>query len=189
MECPKNHIEHYTVLDNDGTVISKGARLHLVHHKNERKDGHLILPLADSIVDVLDMMEKASKHLAQDCPTIFMKPSKRLPFDDAYFSQYCTSALSFGNRTSTATNMRHEFASWFRDFNSSQAASNNMQDDLEEAAATMMGNKPPSWDAAYDDKARIRPMEKVLAVYPAFKAWVMNEYATKRQQVPRDPHA
>lgn len=191
-KCPKNHIEHYQVEDEDGNIISKEAKLHIVHHKNERKDGHIILQMPPSMVEVLDILEKASLHLAPDCPTIFCKTWAKVPFEEQYFSQYACSALTFDSKKrSTATGMRHEFVSKFRDFQSTRASTHKEQEELEEGAAMMMGNRPPSWNATYDDKVAMRPMEKVLAVYPAFKAWVLQEHeqASKRRKVARDPLA
>lgn len=186
-DCLKNHIVHYDI--KHGSTTTPMANIHIHHHKNERRDGGVVMPVAQGLVEPLAMLEKASTMLAPNCPTIFFKPSLKVPYSEEYFSMASTSALSFDNLRCTATNMRHEFSTNWRDFQEAQATSNNQVDMLEGAAATMMGNKPPSWDAAYDDKAASRPMQQVLATYPAFKAWVKSEAAAKKRCLPRNPHA
>ena len=186
-DCPKNHIEHFEVVD--GETITKGAKLHLVHHKNEKRDGTLVLSVTPGLVDTLEMMEKASKFLAPNCPTLLFLTGLKTPFTDSYFSTVCTGALSWDGHKCTATDMRHEFSTLWRDFEDSQLGSSSQQQQLEVAAATHMGNRPASWDVAYDDKADSRAMERMLAKYPAFVAWVKAQHASKRQHRARDPTA
>lgn len=71
VDCPKNHIIHF-----ESTVAGSSTSVHqasfcLVHHKNERRDGKLVLPVASDLVGPLALLEKAAKELAPDCPTLF----------------------------------------------------------------------------------------------------------------------
>lgn len=186
--CPKNHIIHLEEEDHEGN-ITKTAKWHFVHHKNERRDGSLTLPMGLDMVEVVEMMEKASKYLAPDCPSLLCGFGTKRPFDDAPFSQFCTKVMSQDYKHTTATQMRHAFSTLHRDWQLSRGASQEAVDEEEVAAAALMGNRPASWDATYDERARVRPMERVLAGYPAFKAWVKAKHAHKKQQRPRDPTA
>lgn len=69
VDCPKNHIEHYdeVVEDGDTTTTTKCAKLHFVHHKNERRQGAATLPVASEVVGVLTLLEQASRHLKILC--------------------------------------------------------------------------------------------------------------------------
>ena len=58
---------------------------------------------------------------------------------------------------------------------------------VEAAVAHMMGNTSAAWDATYDVGVRRRALERVLALWPSFKAWVQAEAAKQSQQVPRNP--
>lgn len=108
--------------------------------------------------------------------------------EDTYFSNHCTKVLSIGGHHCTATDMRHAFSTAWRDFLLVRGGG-QVDQELEAAAAALMGNKPASWDACYDDKARARPWTKMMALYPAFRAWVKAEHASKRQEQARDPLA
>lgn len=190
-DCPKNHIVHFDVEmeDEDGTTTTiKGAKLHLEHHKNERKQGPAIIPLPSQMVEVVTLLEQASQHLAPDCPTLFFNQSGQ-PYSGPHISIDARGVLSIGSTKCTATDMRHEFSTSWRDFMDS--ASGQVEDMLarhvEGAAAYMMGNSSAAWDATYDDNMRSRAKERVLILYPKFKEFVMAEASKRRQVRPRNP--
>lgn len=191
--CPKNHIVHYEVVvqNEDGsTTTTKGAKLHLEHHKNERRQGTAIIPLPAFMVEVVTLMEQASVHLAPGCPTLFFNKSGQ-PYSGPYISIAAKDVLSLGNTQCTATDMRHEFSTNWRDFMDS--ASGQVVDmvarHVEGAAAYMMGNSSAAWDATYDDNMRSRAKERVLLLYPKFQEFVMAEASKKKQIRPRNPHS
>lgn len=191
--CPKNHIVHFDVVveNEDGsTTTTKGAKLHLEHHKNERKQGPATIPLPSAMVDVVTLLEQASLYLAPRCPTLFFNEGGD-PYSGPYISTAAKDVLSLGNTKCTATDMRHEFTTSWRDFMDS--ASGQVVDMLarhvEGAAAYMMGNSSAAWDATYDDNMRSRAKERVLLLYPKFQEFVKAEAAKKRQVRPRNPHS
>lgn len=192
-DCPKNHFVHYDVVveNEDGiTSTSKGAKLHLEHHKNDRKHGPVIIPLPAIMVEVVTLLEQASQHLAPDCPTLFHNQSGQ-PYSGPHISIAAKDVLTIGTTKCTATDMRHEFSTNWRDFMDS--ASGQVVDMLtrhvEDAAAFMMGNSSASWDATYDDNVRSRAKERVLMLYPKFQEFVMAEAGKRKQIRPRNPHA
>ncbi len=192
-ECPKNHIHHFeVVVDNgDGTTsTTKGARLHLEHHKNSRKLGAAIIPLPDAMVEVVSLMERASHHLAPGCPTLFCNKSGG-PLVGPHISIVAKDLLSMGNMKCTATDMRHEFSTNWRDFMDSVSGQllGMVASHVEGAAAFMMGNSSASWDATYDDNMRTRAKDRVLKLYPKFQEFVVAEAKKKKQVRPRDPTA
>ncbi|KAI3426834.1 hypothetical protein D9Q98_006781, partial [Chlorella vulgaris] len=190
-DCPKNHIEHFEEVVEEGTntTTTMCARLHFVHHKNERRQGPAILPVAPEVVEVLTVLEQASRHLAPQAPTIFFSSTKT-----AYSSEYCSQigkvALTVGSTPCTAMDMRHEFSTSWRDFVDHVPTSvlQMLGSQVEAAAAYLMGNTPSAWDAVYDDNLRTRAKEKVLKLYPTFVEYVLAEAAKRRQQRPRNPH-
>ena len=192
-ECPKNHIVHYDVEveEEDGTTTTiKGAKLHLEHHKNERKQGPAIIPLPPKMVEVVTMLEQASVFLAPECPTLFFNKAGN-PHSGPHISIVAKDVLSIGTLRCTATDMRHEFSTSWRDF--MDCANGQVEDMLarhvEGAAAYMMGNSSAAWDATYDDNMRSRAKERVLILYPKFKEFVMAEASKRRQVRPRNPHS
>jgi len=192
-ECPKNHIQHYEIVveNEDGsTNTTKGAKLHLEHHKNERKHGVAIIPLPPPMVEVVTLLEKASMHLAPECPTLFFN-QKGQPYSGPHISIAAKDVLSLGSIKCNATDMRHEFSTNWRDFMDS--ASGQVVDmlarDVEGAAAYMMGNSSAAWDATYDDNMRSRAKERVLLLYPKFQEYVLAEASKRKQVRPRNPHS
>lgn len=190
-DCPKNHIQHYEVVvqNHDGsTTTTKGATFHFVHHKNERRLGPAIIPVAPETVEVLALLEQASKHLAPDCPTLWFNQTLD-PYTTDYWSQAGAKALSMGNTHCTARDMRHEFSTKWRDFMGSVTGQllDIMATHLEGAAAFMMGNTSAAWDATYDDNIRSRAKERVLKLYPKFQEFVKREAAMQRQHRSRNP--
>lgn len=191
VDCPKNHIEHYdeVVEDGDTTTTTKCAKLHFVHHKNERRQGAATLPVASEVVDVLTLLEQASRHLAPQAPTIFFSSNKSAYSSD-YWSQIGKAALSVGGTPCTARDMRHEFSTCWRDFvdHVPNSVLQMLGSQVEAAAAYLMGNTPAAWDAVYDDNMRTRAKDKVLKLYPKFVEYVQAEAAKKKQHRPRNPH-
>ena len=190
-ECPKNHFVHYEEVVEDGgtTTTTKCAKLNFVHHKNERRQGPAILPVAPEVVEVLTLLEQASKHVAPDAPTIFFS-SNKAAYSSDYWSQIGKAALSEGGTPCTARDMRHEFSTCWRDFvdHVPNSVLQMLGSQVEAAAAYLMGNTPAAWDAVYDDNMRTRAKDKVLKLYPKFVEYVQAEAAKKKQQRPRNPH-
>ncbi|KAL4855398.1 hypothetical protein ACK3TF_003947 [Chlorella vulgaris] len=191
-DCPKNHIEHFEEVVEEGTTTTTTtmcARLHFVHHKNERRQGPAILPVAPEVVEVLTMLEQASRHLAPQAPTIFFS-SNKTAYSSEYWSQIGRAALTVGSTPCTARDMRHEFSTSWRDFvdHVPNSVLQMLGSQVEAAAAYLMGNTPAAWDAVYDDNMRARAKEKVLKLYPKFVEYVLAEAARRRQQRPRNPH-
>lgn len=190
-ECSKNHFEHYEHEEEiDGTItITKHAKIHFVHHKNERKAGPAIIPVAPEMVDVLIMLEQAANHLAPNCPTIWSS-SMKMPYGDEYWSHIGKGVLTDGDTPCTARDMRHEFSTWWRNFIDHAPASvlQMLGNQVEEAAAYLMGNTTSAWDATYDDNIRTRAKDRVIKLYPKFVEYVKAEAAKKKQMRPRNPH-
>lgn len=192
VECPKNHFMHFEVVveNEDGTTTTtKGAKLHLEHHKNDRKHGPAIIPLPATMVEVVTLLEQASQHLAPDCPTMFHS-QKGEPFSGPHISIAAKDVLSLGSTKCTATDMRHEFSTNWRDFMDSGNGQvvDMLTRHVEDAAAFMMGNSSAAWDATYDDNVRSRAKERVLLLYPKFQEFVMAEASKRKQIRPRNPH-
>ena len=190
-DCPKNHIIHHddTVVEGATTTTTKCAKFHFVHHKNERRQGAVILPVAPKVVELLTLLEQASKYLAPQAPTLYFS-SNKTPYSSDYWSQIGKRALSAGGTPCTARDMRHEFSTSWRDFvdHVPNSVLQMLGSQVEAAAAFLMGNTPDAWDAVYDDNMRTRAKEKVLKLYPKFVEYVQAEAALKRQQRPRNPH-
>ena len=172
------------------THITKHAKIIFVHHKNQRKTGAAITPVANDMVGVLNLLEQASSHLAPNCPTIWFSIQKKKPYGDEYWSHVGMGVLTDGAITCTARDMRHEFATHWRNF-VGQAPATVLQmlgQQMEAAAASLMGNTPSAWDATYDDDIMIRAKERVIKLYPKFVEYVKTEAAKKKQIRPRNPH-
>lgn len=192
--CVKNHVEHYEEECTDPLTgektTTKAARLKCIHHKNERRDqgGVATLPCAPQLVLPLELLERAAKHIGPQCPTLFQSIHMQ-PYSEPYFSQVASAALSLGSQHVTATDMRHEFCTAWRDFlDSIQVALLGLGSNLAEAAAaSLMGNSPSSWDATYDDNRRLRAMDRIISMYPRFRQFVEAEHAKKKRQRPRNP--
>lgn len=134
------------------------------------------------------MMEKASHFLAPHSISLLFNRHKR-PHSKEHFSLDTTTLLSPKNMHTTATDIRHLFTEVFRDFLEAHDGVHGETTMLEGAAAHLMGNSPSSWDKAYDAKAKMRPILKVLALYPSFKAWVMDQARRDKGKRPRNPLA
>ena len=194
--CPKNHIEHFTLeeVEPDGTTTHvKCAKVWFKHHKNARRDGMVCLLTTPELVPVLDMVEKAHAHLVEPeagsrrCPALFLNSFMMPHQSDASFSQYCTKALSHPGQHVTANAMRHAFSTNWRDFFDHTKGIQVVTKELEEGAAHLMGNRPPSWDATYDNHHKTRAMAKAVKLYPQFSEWVREQAKLKRKVVPRNP--
>lgn len=193
--CSKNHVEHIVEEARDsetGEVITtKLAKLKFIHHKNEKKDKHgpATLPLSPGMVEAFEVLEKAARHFAPHCPTLFSSINKET-YSEPYFSQYSKQVLSSSDTQVRATDMRHEFSTAWRDFmdNPGTAVQGISTTIVEGAAAHLMGNSSAAWDATYDDHMRTRALDRIIAMYPRFREFVKGEHARKRQQRPRDPH-
>jgi len=155
--------------------------------QNEGKWGAITIPLPPFMVGVLEMMEKASHHLAPKCPTIIFTPSKAPYLEDAAFSQLTTSLLSINGKHATAMDMRHQFITSFEDFRVAHPEVFAQGSLLREAVARWMGNSTSTWAKAYDSKAKSRAMEEVATVYPTFQDWVRAQARRAKSKRPRNP--
>lgn len=194
--CPKNHIKHTTmeliIPETEELEQTLQSQLELKHHKNSGRRGLDVVPMAQAMVEPLNQLEQAARVLAKssNCPTLFFsKGPPPAPYSEGYFSQVATGLLSTPRQHTTANALRHMFSTQFRNFRSSQVArQEQLEVELEEAAAALMGNSPPAWDATYDDAAQLRKKLKVLEEYPKFKEWVKAQAALHKQVKPRNPH-
>lgn len=100
LECPKNHIEHFTVQQEaeDGQVAAtERATVSWAHHKNEHKDGMVVHPVNQPLVEVLKLLEQASHHLQPGSASMWFNLSGEA-YSREYWSQICTAALSYGGQ-------------------------------------------------------------------------------------------
>ena len=131
-------------------IATKCAKLHFVHHKNERRQGAATLPVASEVVGVLTLLEQASRHLAPEAPTIFFSSNKSAYSSD-YWSQIGKAALSVGGTPCTARDMRHEFSTCWRDFvdHVPNSVLQMLGSQVEAAAAYLMGNTPAACECRF----------------------------------------
>lgn len=155
--------------------------------QNEGKWGGIAIPLPPSMVELFEVMEKASHHLAPTCPTLIFTPSKAPYMEDCAFSQLTTSLLSIHGKHATALDMRHQFITAFEDFKVAHPEMFTKGSTLVEAVARWMGNSTTTWARAYDAKALSRSMEEVASVYPTFQEWVRTQARRAKTKRPRDP--
>lgn len=171
------------------------AKVWFKHHKNERRDGTVCLLTTPELVPLLDMLEKAHAFLVEPepmsrkCAAIFTNSYMKPHQSDASFSMFCTKALSYGGQKVTANAMRHAFSTSWRDFFDHTKGIQLVTRELEDGAAHVMGNRPPSWDATYDNNKKTRAMAKAIKLYPNFIEWVKEQAKLKKQVVPRNPLA
>lgn len=181
--CPKNHFEYYH--DNNGYHVD----FKMVHYKNDSTKGQATLPLAPKLLEKLVLLEKGRRAVFPKSPTLFHKFDGS-PFAAPYFSIYCAKLLCFKGRTFHAIAMRHIFATSLRDFSNSPKSKllQRAIDELEVDCATMMGNKPPSWDAAYDDGSTLsRKISLAISHWADFEAFVKASHELIKSRVPFDP--
>ncbi len=162
--------------------------VHSMCLQNEGKWGSITIPLPPFMVEVMEVMEKASHHLAPKCPTLIFTPTNKAPYlEDGAFSQLTTSLLSIHGKHASALDMRHQFITAFEDFRMAHPEVFSKGSLLREAVARWMGNSTPSWAKAYDSKATSRAMEEVVTVYPTFQKWVRAQARRAKTKRPRDP--
>lgn len=146
------------------------------------------IPLPPTMVELFEVLEKASHMLAPQCPTLFFTPSHKEPYtQQGTFSTLTTRLLSIHGHHVSALDMRHEFITCFEDFRGAKPELFTHGSRLVEAVARWMGNSPSTWAKAYDSKAHTRDMEEVMRVYHPFQAWMRAEARMAKSKRPRDP--
>lgn len=156
--------------------------------QNEGKWGPMSLPLPPTMVELFEVMEKASHKLAPKCPTLFFTPSTKEPFTQGgHFTTHTTKLLSIHGKHVCALDMRHEFITCFEDFKGAKPELFTHGNTLVEAVARWIGNSTTTWAKAYDFKAHTRDMEEVMRVYPTFQAWMRSQARHAKSKRPRDP--
>lgn len=164
------------------------TNVHLICLQNEGKWGAITIPLPPFMVEVFEVMEKASHHLAPKCPTLIFTPTTKAPYlEDGAFSQLTTALLSIHDKHATALGMRHQFITAFEDYRVAHPEVFSKGSLLVEAVARWMGNSTSTWAKAYDSKAKSRAMEEVARVYPTFQEWVRAQARRAKSKRPRDP--
>lgn len=135
------------------------------------------------MVEMFEVMEKASHHLAPKCPTLFFTRLEKAPYKEVgAFSQLTTK-----DRHANALDMRHEFITAFEDFKVAHPELFAQGSQLVEAVARWVGNSTTTWAKTYDSKAQSRSLEEVAKVYPTFQEWVRAQARQKKSKRPRDP--
>lgn len=148
------------------------------------------LPLPPTMVELFEVMEKASHKLAPMCPTLFFTPSSKDPYTNegkGNFSTHTTKLLSIHGKHVCALDMRHEFITCFEDFKGAKPELFTHGSTLVETVASWIGNSTTTWAKAYDSKAHTRGMEEVMRVYPTFQAWLRSHAKRAGSKRPRDP--
>lgn len=138
------------------------------------------------MVHLFECMEKAHQIIAPKCPTLFSTKYKE-PFDKDTISQEAIYLLSLGDEHVCALDMRHEWITSYSDFKASNNGLFVSGDTLDGAMASYLGNTPPTWAKAYDNKAHMRPMEEVVKLYAHFKVWVKEEARRAKGKRARNP--
>ena len=155
--------------------------------QNQGKWGAITIPLPPFMVEVLEVMERASHHLAPKCPTLIFTPTKAPYLEDGAFSQLTTALLSIHHKHATAMDMRHQFITAFEDYRVAHPEVFAKGSQVREAVARWMGNSTSAWAKAYDSKATSRAMQEVATVYPTFQEWVRAQARRAKTKRPRDP--
>ena len=184
--CPKNHVHYYK--DRKG----HHAELHLVHFKNDSIKGAQRLPLSQSYLGMLALLEQGSAYYS----TLGGEPTTTLFYSLAgcvyagpYFSTISANLLTFGEVRCTAVDFRHIFATLWKDFIASPTTQLHglTTQQLEEAAAGLMLNSPAAWAISYDDSTVSRGIHTTLALWPKFQAFVKAQHLDKASEEPWDP--
>lgn len=185
-DCPTNRISY--VKDRNGYR----AEMVLVHFKNDAIKGEQHIPLAEPMLEMVAMLERAAEFMSSKvpggCRTLFFD-NKGDVYTREYFSSVVTKALSFEGHRVTATDCRHLFATAWRDFVNSPY--NQLHDlnvaQLTAAAADMMLNSTEAWNGTYDDTNRERGVYRTLAKWSMFRDFIERQYLDKASEEAWDP--
>lgn len=182
-KCKTNHFVFFH--DKNGYH----AEFYMVHFKNESAKKQCTIPLAPKLMEKIVYLEKGRQAVYPRSPTLFHKGNGSV-FAAPYFSTYCARLMTFGNSTFHAIAMRHVFATSLREFAHSPKSKllQRAIDELERDCATLMGNKPTSWDAAYDEGSSLtRKISLAIAHWPDFEAFVKETDSLLKSRKPFDP--
>jgi hypothetical protein len=188
--CPKNHLKH----SHDTLTGENQTVLHLEHWKNGSRLGPVDLPVAPEMVEVWELIEGASAFMGQDARGIWFPPNNYAlygqdGYEDAYFSQIISKALSVTGEKVAFVDVRSLWITAFSDYVgraelSPQDVTAAM---LKEAAASLCGNSTKTWLRSYDVRAHRRGYQRVMGHYPAFKQFVKEQHAHAAATVARNP--
>lgn len=182
-KCTKNHFK--TTQNRWG----RHASLEVTHQKNEAIKGPQSIPLSPSLLMPLAMLERACRAKNPTCPTLFYKNDGYPYTYPSYFSTVSSNAISFDGVHLNANDLRHMFATLWRDFINSPTT--KLHDlsiaQLNASAADMMLNSTQAWSSSYDDSIRDRAIPITLAMWPSFVDFVKNDHLDKMSTNEWDP--
>ena len=166
------------------------ARLHLEHHKNAGRQGHIELDVAQPMVRVWALMESAAAFLDPCSRGIILPVTGSSPcYSDSYMSIIISDQLSKCGFKVGANDVRHLFSTMFSLYLGQAVFT--VEDlsisYLRDAAAVMTGSSPITWNRTYDANARVNGYKRVLHHYPAFKDFVKKHFDRELAIVPRNP--
>ena len=180
--CNKNHMDYYQ--DRHGYHGSLNA----THFKNEAIKGPQDLPLSSSLLRPLALLEKGIHAICPTSPTLFFGHDGE-PYLDSYFSTIASKAISFDGVSLNANDLRHMFATLWRDFINSPSTKllNLTIAQLNASAADLMLNSTQAWSSSYDDTSRDRAIHTTLSLWPKFKEFVKEAHLDHSSKQKRDP--
>ena len=149
------------------------ASLKATHFKNEAIKGPQDLPLSPSLLKPLSLLERGIHAMTPSSPTLFFAQDGD-PYKGPYFSYIASKAISLDGVQLKANDLRHMFATLWRDFinsPSTQLLSLTITQ-LNASAADLMLNSTQAWSASYDDSSRDRAIHTTLSLWPKFQEFV-----------------
>lgn len=187
-ECKKNHVKY----QHDTTSGEDWAVIHLEHWKNEYKKGGLDIKVKSGLgLQVLDMMERASKALHKSCMGLVFsaKHPKKQVYSEKYFTTLLKRELSPAGKQVNYLDVRHKWVTIWADYvdQAELQGGDVTATMLKDAAAALVGNSVVAWERNYDAKSRSRGVDRVAAHYPCFRRFVKEQHAIDLGQISRDP--
>lgn len=180
--CSKNHVHYYQ--DRHG----HHASLKATHFKNEAIKGPQDLPLSPSLLKPLSLLERGIHAMCPSSPTLFFAQDGD-PYKGPYFSYIASKAISLDGVQLKANDLRHMFATLWRDFinsPSTQLLSLTITQ-LNASAADLMLNSTQAWSASYDDSSRDRAIHTTLSLWPKFQEFVKQAHIDHHSTKEWDP--
>lgn len=162
--CPTNHVHYYE--DRHGYHAS----FKVTHFKNEAIKGPQDIPLSPSLLQPLALLEKGVHAISPNSPTLLFGMNGA-PYQGPYFSLVASKAISLNGVALKANDLRHMFATQWRDFinhPTTQLLNLTIQQ-LNASAADLMLNSTHAWSASYDDTSRDRAIHTTLSLWPKFQ--------------------
>lgn len=180
--CSKNHVLYYQ--DRHGFHASLKA----THFKNEAIKGPQDLPLSPLILKHLSYLERGIHAICPSSPTLFFANDGE-PYQSSYFSYIASKAISFDGVQLKANDLRHMFATLWRDFINSPSTHllSHTITQLNANAADLMLNSTQAWSASYDDTSRDRAIHTTLSLWPQFQEFVNQAHITHSSTKEWDP--